>query len=415
MTALVGVLNKSGVAIAADSAITVFGNGRSKIYDKEQKIFRLSEKNPVGVMICSNLNFLNTPFSLIFDLYRSERGNVNLGSLSDYVNDFLSYLESLKQLQDRDVKNLYYQREFEALLTLFKSIYDENYDQLKEENPGMKEENISRECYKNTFDDITNLIFEQEIHPQLKNFSKDDFLKEFVGPNNDWLTNYREMFPRMTNQEWDTLLGYFLRDLINNTFGLSQGSELIFVGYGADDIFPASQRVFLSGMVGDIIKYEIEEISRITHINDAEIRPFAQTDVMLTLIKGISPKLDEEYREATSELEQNVTAEIISILQNQRVPNNVITNVINVSYEKIKEAFDERIESFIHENYIEGVLDAVRFFNLEEMAKMAENLIAVTNLQRHISSSEESVGGPIEVAVLTKTGGFKWLKHNNIH
>ena len=51
-------------------------------------------------------------------------------------------------------------------------------------------------------------------------------------------------------------------------------------------------------------------------------------------------------------------------------------------------------------------------YNLEEMAKMAENLIAVTNLQRHISSSEESVGGPIEVAIITKTGGFKWIKHN---
>lgn len=60
------------------------------------------------------------------------------------------------------------------------------------------------------------------------------------------------------------------------------------------------------------------------------------------------------------------------------------------------------------------MVTALDLFNLEEMAKMAENLIAVTNLQRHISSSEESVGGPIEVAIITKTGGFKWIKHYNL-
>ena len=32
------------------------------------------------------------------------------------------------------------------------------------------------------------------------------------------------------------------------------------------------------------------------------------------------------------------------------------------------------------------------------------------NKKRHIISSEESVGGPIDVAVITKTDGFKWVK-----
>ena len=57
MTALVGVLNKRGAVMAADSAMTVSGNGNTKIYNNEQKIFPLSNSNPIGVMICNNLSF----------------------------------------------------------------------------------------------------------------------------------------------------------------------------------------------------------------------------------------------------------------------------------------------------------------------------------------------------------------------
>ena len=93
MTALVGVLNKRGAAIAANSAMTVFGNGNSKIYNNEQKIFPLSDRNPVGVMICNNLNFLTTPWALIFELYKEKRGGMTFPSLTDYVNDFIEFAE----------------------------------------------------------------------------------------------------------------------------------------------------------------------------------------------------------------------------------------------------------------------------------------------------------------------------------
>ena len=57
------------------------------------------------------------------------------------------------------------------------------------------------------------------------------------------------------------------------------------------------------------------------------------------------------------------------------------------------------------------MVDAVESFNVEDMVDMAESFISITNLQRHISSSEESVGGPVDVAVITKSEGFVWVKH----
>ena len=54
MTAVIGILNKEGAAIAADSAVTVSNYRGEKILNSANKMIRLSEVAPIGVMICSN-------------------------------------------------------------------------------------------------------------------------------------------------------------------------------------------------------------------------------------------------------------------------------------------------------------------------------------------------------------------------
>ena len=75
MTAIVGILNKHGVAIAADSATTVSNSQGRKVLNSATKIFQLSKKYPVAVMIYSNALFLDTPWELIIKLYCQRRGN----------------------------------------------------------------------------------------------------------------------------------------------------------------------------------------------------------------------------------------------------------------------------------------------------------------------------------------------------
>lgn len=58
MTAIVGTINRRGVAFAADSAATHTISSRHKITNHANKIFELSKYNPVGAAICGNLDFL---------------------------------------------------------------------------------------------------------------------------------------------------------------------------------------------------------------------------------------------------------------------------------------------------------------------------------------------------------------------
>lgn len=49
----------------------------------------------------------------------------------------------------------------------------------------------------------------------------------------------------------------------------------------------------------------------------------------------------------------------------------------------------------------------------DELAHVAESLLALTSLHRRISRDMETVGGPIDVAVISKGDGFIWLKRKH--
>lgn len=51
MTAELVVMNKSAVAMAADSAVTVSGAGTPNIYNSVNKLFALTKFSPVGIMV----------------------------------------------------------------------------------------------------------------------------------------------------------------------------------------------------------------------------------------------------------------------------------------------------------------------------------------------------------------------------
>lgn len=60
MTAEVIVMNKSAIALAADSKVTVGGLRTGKTYDKVNKLFTLSKYHPVGAMIYGNAEFMDS-------------------------------------------------------------------------------------------------------------------------------------------------------------------------------------------------------------------------------------------------------------------------------------------------------------------------------------------------------------------
>lgn len=89
MSAEVILMNKNGIAIAADSAVTI-GN-KTKIYNTADKMFTLSKYAPIGILIYNSSSIMGIQVELIIKQYRNKLGNKTFKTLKEYCDDFMKY------------------------------------------------------------------------------------------------------------------------------------------------------------------------------------------------------------------------------------------------------------------------------------------------------------------------------------
>lgn len=116
MTAIVGIINRQGVAFAADSAATVTLSSTQKISNHANKIFELSRREPVGIALCGNMDFMKIPWEQIIKMYRKQLSDRQFPSVIEYANDFFAFVR--KKMLFR-TKNLPPKQKFRFLLILF--------------------------------------------------------------------------------------------------------------------------------------------------------------------------------------------------------------------------------------------------------------------------------------------------------
>src|SRR5690625_1540061 len=104
MTAVVGILNKQAIAIAADSAVTVNSPNGHRIFNQANKIFTLSKRHPVSVMIYRAASFMRTPMETIIKVYRYQLKEQPFNTLKEYTEDFIQFLKNKNYYTDKSVQ-----------------------------------------------------------------------------------------------------------------------------------------------------------------------------------------------------------------------------------------------------------------------------------------------------------------------
>ena len=96
MSAGICIMNKNAIALAADSAVTI--GQHLAIHNSANKLFSLSRRAAVGVIIYSNAELMCIPVEIILKQYKSELRDKVFLTLEDYVTDFLGFLITKKDL-----------------------------------------------------------------------------------------------------------------------------------------------------------------------------------------------------------------------------------------------------------------------------------------------------------------------------
>ena len=63
--------------------------------------------------------------------------------------------------------------------------------------------------------------------------------------------------------------------------------------------------------------------------------------------------------------------------------------------------------------FVAPIMNIVEHLPKEELAEMAEALVNLTALKRRVSLDLETVGGPIDVAVVSKGDGLIWTRRKH--
>ena len=75
--------------------------------------------------------------------------------------------------------------------------------------------------------------------------------------------------------------------------------------------------------------------------------------------------------------------------------------------------FFDHLAVYGNERHAQPVVTAVAHLPKEELAAMAEALVSLTSFKRRVSHDPETVGGPIDVAVISKGDGFIWINRKH--
>ena len=414
MTAIVGILNKRAAVLEADSALTVVKGDRMKIYNTTTKIFQLSQDNHVAVMFFQNVDFMDVPWEMIFKLYHDKRGDKQFDSINEYAEDFYQFLRDEKFFCSSDQQMDYLDGE---LATYYNNVKVAAKDNMEKEIDAMddydffNEEDLLRQHLKDCIAGVEALASDADVNPGLEDVGE----KEIRSYGKDSLETLKERIeedslPKDMFDDWVSGFTNYIRSRF-----YYNGTGIVFVGYGRNDIFPTLLPTYVSGAFNNRLRYYLDTdgMNAIGEDCSASITPFAQSDVMITLMKGIAPNFYEKVTDLNVRSLSEERKKIADLLKEEGVDEAIVKRVSDLDTTDIEKKHSESMDDYMQEEYIDGIVNAVESFNVEDMANMAENLVSITGLQRHFSSSDETVGGPIDVAVITRAEGFVWVRHKD--
>ena len=400
MTAIVAVLNKHAVAVAADSAVTM--GGTHKVINSGNKIFMLSKYHPIAVMTYNNAAFMGVPWDIIIKEYRKNLGKKELESVRAYQADFIEYLYSQKFFVSESVRKKILLLDICDFINGWKenivgqgcNVNDESFVQKYKaliDKIGRDADRVGR-C--NTF---LNYSFES-----FKEYSEDSFgmAMNMVEP---------VLSGRLSEILPDIIQSYFKLMISKLFFGTFTG--LVFTGYGKNELYPALVSVKVGMVVDNMFKYDIVEADSVSITDEgigAAISPFAQVDVVQTVVRGIRPDFMEIINKVVQDSYKAYSDRISTLLTKETGGR-----LKNLNMEAVTQNTIGFIQKRMQEMYTDPLLNTIVALDKEDMANIAESLVSLTSLVRRISPTEETVGGPVDVAVISKGDGFVWINRKH--
>jgi hypothetical protein len=415
MTAEIVIMNRESIAIAADSAVSLMGGqteSPQKIFTSANKIFELSSGHLICFMIFNYASFMGIPWEIIFTQYRRRVKNTTFATTEGYAKNFIDFLANDEDLVPPEgEENYFLTNTYHYFLSIKQSIL-QNASDLAKTSGAVTEDEVMKvpgATIQGLYDTLNSAPFAISM-------TEDDFIR--------LQTTYEEKITRAIQDVFESLpLSETSRAQLKAIpalfFAKSAGpldplvndfSGVVIAGFGERDIFPSLVAYWIEGRLNRKLKYAEKKNIKITFKNGAEIVPFAQHEMVDIFLSGMDTGFgDALLHSIAGILYSYPVAMVDSIKELSEETKSKYKDTFQVNTDEIMKNLTEELNNYQLSNFI-PILNVVVALPKSELAAMAESLVNITSLKRRVSMQAETVGGPVDVAVISRNDGFVWIK-----
>jgi hypothetical protein len=412
VTAEIAILNKTAVALAADSAVTISaGSSQEKIYDSADKLFELSRHDPIGVMINNDMNFMEAPLPVLIKKYRSECPKFE--KVEDAAMSFLAYLHDFGRYAPEPIKLRHLGRQIAPLVDVI--------------------QNRSHEAMGELFNAPDSALADRPFAEVMADLAANEIrvvqdalriakTAEFMGEDGIGLSEAEETLIAevvetnltVATDEQRAEVCQMIAQNIDKIGWSSSTTGVVVAGFGSDELFPTLVSFEIYGTIGSRLKYvKVNHVDIDRNGDRARVLPFAQREMVERFLYGLDVGIERKIKQFCEESVPSIRAKILEsldmsdedksvlVLEAQKAEKGFFDGLAQQSFAAIRQQSEAEIE------------DMVEFMPKPEMARMAEALVNLTSIKRRVSRGMETVGGPIDVAIISQAEGFVWVKRKH--
>jgi len=190
-------------------------------------------------------------------------------------------------------------------------------------------------------------------------------------------------------------------------------SGIVFAGFGTNETFPSLYSLRVEGLLLGKLKYLEHKTADIHFDNEAAIIPFAQSEMVSTFIEGVDPFYQRVLEAYLEKLFSDYPDTVDKVLKLPKTAKKTALAKIRKEIRSVLADLLKSLRIYRAQKHVSRILDAVRILPKDELAAMAESLVNLTSFKRRVTMDAETVGGPIDVAVISKGDGFVWIKRKH--
>ena len=419
MTSEVVLMNRQAVAMAADSAVTISGHQFIKTYQHLQKLFPLVEGQPVAVMIYNNAEIMSTPWETVISLYREAARGRPLDTIEAYAEDFMSFISGNPDLFPPDHQDT----EFFKLLAVVMSVIAEDFDyqvaRFQETNGGRVKENLS-----SIFEFVVG-----QMHLYYERYPDDTARHDLDCFPKGMEEQVRRRYSAEAEQMIDSLIAALKADYgpisvsdetrrrlrnisvyaVTRDAFFEHYTGVVFAGFGAREKFPSMRSYLTSSVILGILKRKNDRHVAMNADAPPVVQPFAQDRMIKTFLTGMDDYLRRFMYGETLKLSMNLVTDVIGrtpgLTDTQR--SALFRDYSENNMSSAVSAFFNSIDQYQRAVHTMPIYRAIGSLPKKELGETAASLIKLNSFQQKVMHAIETVGGPIDTAVITRNGGLE--------